>query len=182
VAMGAGPLRSPRLVVRPATVEQLLAELESRAAFEDAVGCPVPADWPPEHWDEGPIRWLLEKAQAHPDEPLWTSWFIYLRQPGGELIIGTLGCKGPPANEGDGRAVLEIGYGVVASQQRKGIASEAVGLLLEWLRTLGRVTHVRAHTLSGDPASGGVLRRCGFTLIGKATEDGMAVDRWERAL
>jgi|GEM_PF-2923161 len=180
-------LCSDRICIRPAKPEQLRAELgrEYRVVFQAAMACEVMGDWPPLYWDAGAIKWLLTKAEEHPDEPLWAAWYVMMRGVGGggrDLMVGTVGCKGPPADEGDGRQVVEIGYGVVTSRWRRGIASEAVGLVLGWLKTLGRVTHVRAHTLEGDPASGGVLRKNGFTLVGKATEDGVVVDRWERAV
>jgi RimJ/RimL family protein N-acetyltransferase len=177
---------SQRICIRPAKPEQLRAELglEYRVEFQAAMACEVMGDWPPLYWDATAVKWLLAKAAEFPDEPLWGAWYVLLRGVGGggrDLLVGTVGCKGPPVDEG-GRQVVEIGYGVVTSRWRRGIASEAVGLMLGWLRSLGRVTHVRAHTLEGDPASGGVLRKNGFELVGKATEDGMVVDRWERSL
>ncbi len=129
-------------------------------------------DWPPLHWDAGAIGWLLDKAERFPDEPLWQAWYVTE----GGTIIGTVGCKGPPGPEG----VVEIGYSVVTSRWRQGIATRAVALMLEWLREDARVRGVCAHTLVGDAASAGVLLKNGFVAAGREMEDGVEVDRYER--
>ena len=170
-------LESSRLILRTASVAELRAELESSGGLAGAVDCPVAHDWPPQHWDRGAIGWLLSKWQESPEEPFWRSWYVQLR---GGPIVGCLGCKGPPAPGGD--PMVEIGYGLATSHWRQGIATEAVTRFLQWLGETGRVTRVCAHTLVGDPASGGVLRKTGFTLTGTAEEDGVQVDHWERRL
>lgn len=176
---------SSRVGIRAMTVEELQADLNSREALALATGMRVAPDWPPMHWDTGVVRWIIDKLRESPEEPLWKPWLVHLIERGcggGPLvstIVGTVGCKGPPVDEG----VVEIGYSVVTSCWRQGIASEAAGLLISWLRETGRAQRVRAHTLRGDPASGGVLRRNGFELVGQVIEgDDGEVDRWELRL
>ena len=67
-----------------------------------------------------------------------------------------MGYKGPPAG-----GVVEIGYSVVPSHRRQGLATEACRALIEsaWNRGAEMVI---AHTLGGLEPSIGVLRKLGF--------------------
>lgn len=79
--------------------------------------------------------------------------------------------------------MVEIGYSVVASHWRRGIATEAVATMIEWAGRDPRVRGVRGHTLAGDPASGGVLLKNGFTLAATIDDpDDGRLDRYERGL
>jgi RimJ/RimL family protein N-acetyltransferase len=183
-------LRTRRLQIIPAGRAWLEASASDAATFAAAAGRPVAPDWPPKEWDAGPVNGLLGKMTDHPDEPFWRSWFVALAadpddpaRPG--PIVGTCGTKGPPSASAppgpptDG--AVEIGYGVVTSRWRRGIATEAAGALCAWCLTDPRVRLLRAHTLPGDPASGGVLRKLGFHLVGEVIEPGDGrVDRYER--
>jgi [ribosomal protein S5]-alanine N-acetyltransferase len=92
---------------------------------------------------------------------------------GGRVLIGTAGYKGPPAD-----GTVEVGYGIVTDHRRRGYASEAVrGLVARAFRVPG-VRRIIAETLPELTASIGVLRKCGFELIGEGSEPG--VIRFER--
>jgi RimJ/RimL family protein N-acetyltransferase len=77
--------------------------------------------------------------------------------PPSELIIGGIGFHGGV----DERGRVEIGYGIVASERRKGHATQALRLLIEHARQLGAVT-LFAETEAGNEASQGVLTAVGF--------------------
>ena len=76
--------------------------------------------------------------------------------------------------------VLHIGYGVAASREGRGIATAAVGELLDWARSDPRVSGIAAETAIENLASQRVLERNGFSNVGQRTdpEDG-PVFRWE---
>ena len=186
-----------RLELRPGTPEQLLASIGPSDALAAALECRVPPDWPPLHWDAGPVEWLLAKLASEPGEPFWQAWFILwvpgdepadeADEPGGvgpaPTLVGTVGFKGPPGPpDSDTDSVVEIGYSVVNSFHRRGIASEAVAAMLEWAGADPRVRTFWAHTLAGDPASAGVLLKNGFRLIAPIEDpDDGRIDRYERA-
>jgi SAM-dependent methyltransferase len=73
-------------------------------------------------------------------------------------LVGSAGYKGPPIGDG-----VEIGYSIVPSWRRRGLATEACGALIEsaWARGADRVV---AHTFAHLDASIGVLRKLGFEL------------------
>ncbi len=166
----------PRLTLRMSSPAELKAELQSREHLQRTLGTPLAPDWPPMHWEPGALNWVLERIAAQPGEPFWRPWFVRLNGQSG-LVVGTAGCKGPPDEYG----MIEIGYSVVTSHWRQGIATEAVGMLIRWARATGRVRRVCAHTLAGDPASGGVLLKNGFASAGIVVDptDG-EVERYER--
>jgi len=70
--------------------------------------------------------------------------------------MGSVGYKGPPRD-----GIAEIGYSVVPSWQRQGLATEACRALIElaWRRD---VEVVVPHTLAGLEPSIAVLRKLGF--------------------
>jgi RimJ/RimL family protein N-acetyltransferase len=125
----------------------------------------------------------------HPIEPFWKAWFVSLQSPAFPAssvdvptLVGTIGFKGPPGPPAsDTHGVIEVGYSVVTSHWRRGIASEGVAALLAWAGDDPRVRTFRAHTLANDPASAGVLLRNHFTRTATLNDpdDGL-IDRYER--
>jgi len=93
---------------------------------------------------------------AHPGEPDCGAWYIIA----GGRLVGTCGYKGPPGPTG------EIGYSVLAPEQRRGFASAAVELLVTRAFRDPRVTAVVAETLPALLPSQGVVAKCGFVADG----------------
>lgn len=170
------PLFTSSLHLLPADAHMLRASLLRPDEFGAAIGRSVAPDWPPLHWDAAPVNWIIGALDEHPAEPFWRSWFIALID---GPLVGTAGFKGPHDSDG----FVEIGYSVVTSHWRRGIASEACERLLAWAASDARTRGFRAHTLTGDPASAGVLRKLGFQLSG-TLEDPMdgRIDRFEKRL
>jgi RimJ/RimL family protein N-acetyltransferase len=160
---------TPRLLLIPATPESLRAELVAPAALGDVLDVDVPASWPPELYDADAVRWTLAFLLAHPDERLWSLYYVAERagDPAGRpRLIGLCGYKGAPDENG----VVEIGYGVVPECRRRGFASEAVRALLARAFADPRVRAVVAHTLPELTPSIGVLRSTGFAFEGPGNE------------
>ena len=162
-------LETPRLVLRAATVELARAELAGREAFARALGADVPPDWPPPLNDADSMRWILGMLEADPRSEGWAAWYFLLRDAGGGLAaIGTGGFKGRPDAGGD----VEIGYSVMETHHRRGIAPEAVGALVKWAFSHPAVTRVLAHTMFDGRASMRVLEKNGFAFVGIGREAG----------
>lgn len=81
-------------------------------------------------------------------------------------VVGQLGTLGPPTG-----TEVEIGYGVNASAQGRGVATAAVGVLVEDLLARPGVGRVVARTAVTNPASGRVLEKNGFTIAGRESSD-----------
>ena len=125
-------------------------------------------DYPAEG-DRVAAQMFLERCSAGVDPRPFGAFLICLRsdarQPAeGEsdgLVIGGIGFHGGLDEHG----AVEIGYGVVASAQGVGHATEALGQLISQARLLG----VRSLTAETDPenaASQAVLAHHGFVNLG----------------
>jgi RimJ/RimL family protein N-acetyltransferase len=77
--------------------------------------------------------------------------------------IGDAGFHGPPNADGE----LEIGYALVPGARGRGLAAEAVGLLLAWAWTQPGVRAITARVDSGNVASERLLQRLGFVTDGE---------------
>jgi RimJ/RimL family protein N-acetyltransferase len=82
-----------------------------------------------------------------------------------------------------GAGTVEIGYAVVTSCWGRGYATEAVRQLIERSAGVPGIERIVAHAPLDRPASGRVLAKAGFTLIGEADDqhEGVTirVQRWE---
>lgn len=131
------------------------------------LGVEVDPSWPPAD--------LLEVLPGHADaaemDPAWASWGIWLvLDESGSRLVGDAGFKGPPGADGE----VEIGYGIIASFRRRGLATEMVRALVQWAFHHG-ARKVQARCYTDNLASQGVLRNVGFRWL--ATEED--VQEWE---
>ena len=159
-----------RLQLVPATPELTQAALDGPPALAAALGAGVPFSWPPEFLDPASLEFTLNRLQEGPAQAGWWLHFVVLTHgASGRLLIGSAGYKGPPDPEGQ----VEIGYGIVRDQQRRGYASEAAHGLVAHAFDDPRVHTVIAETLPELTGSIGVLAKCGFRLIGEGSEPGV---------
>jgi RimJ/RimL family protein N-acetyltransferase len=82
--------------------------------------------------------------------------------------------------------VVEIGYAVVASAWGLGYATDAVRGLIERARVVPAIERMIGHTPLDRPASGRVLEKAGFAMVGEEDDDDdgtpIRVLRWELVL
>jgi aminoglycoside 6'-N-acetyltransferase I len=165
-----GAIATERLELVPGTPETMRAALESNGALAAALGVVVPETWPPEFLDPPALRWTLARLEEAPGADHWWLYFILLRDgPRGPTLIGSAGYKGPPDAEG----TVEVGYGIVRDQHRRGYASETTRGLLARAFARPEIRRVIAETLPELVGSIGVLRKCGFRHIGEGSEPGV---------
>lgn len=89
-------------------------------------------------------------------------------------VLGACGFKAAPV---DGR--VEISYGLARTERGRGVATIAIGKLLECAAASGEVKEVVAHIVPGNVASSNVAARLRFTPEGLlADADGEQVMRW----
>lgn len=161
-------IRTERLLLLQGSAETLRAELVSREALGAVLGVDVPDSWPPELYDADAIRWTINWLAEHPENADWSLYCIaeVSAKPSRPHLVGIAGYKGAPDEQG----VVEIGYGIVPEQRRRGLASEAVRALLARAFGDARVGMVIAHTLPELVASIGVLRATGFSFDGPGND------------
>jgi RimJ/RimL family protein N-acetyltransferase len=142
-----------------------LALLDEPAARAIVSGdCPpgfsCAGDYPAES-DHIAAGMFLERLSAGVDPRPFGAFLIALTEPAPRppFVIGGIGFHGGPDDHGR----VEVGYGVVPSQQGRGYATRALGLLIECARELGAAKLIAEVDPTNTP-SRRVLDRCHFVL------------------
>ncbi|GAA3307713.1 GNAT family N-acetyltransferase [Nonomuraea dietziae] len=138
-------LSTDRLILRTWTAAEVAAVLDGRMLA---------------HWAEDfPAEGDRVIAGLFGEHPGWLGEYghrqIVERSTG--LVIGSIGLFWPPSD-----GTLEIGYGVVASRQGHGYASEATRALTRFALTAPGVHTVSAEVELSNPPSLRVLEKAGF--------------------
>lgn len=138
----------------PASIEAELVGATSLAVHLDAQLAP---DWPPEHHDADLLRHTASQLER-PGHDGWWLHYIVVDAGTRPVAVGTCGFKGPPRH-----GTIELGYSVVASHRRRGIATVAVEALLTLAVSRDpTVTTAVADTLPHLAPSVRVLEKLGF--------------------
>jgi RimJ/RimL family protein N-acetyltransferase len=159
------------LILHQATSRQISAILEQPKCSE------IDGLLLPEREEVAP-RFLLElvgdRLNRDPENTFWWSPRLIAID---RLIVGMCSFKSPP----DSNGTVEIGYGVVASQQRRGFATQAVNLLVREGFSRSELQTIVAYTILTNSASGRVLEKNQFIRVGNKIdpEDG-EVCVWQR--
>jgi RimJ/RimL family protein N-acetyltransferase len=163
-------IHTPRLLLIPATIATLNAELDGRRELARTLDVDVPSSWPPELYDESAVRWTLNALETHFLTPDWGLYYVAERQEPAKprpRLAGVVGFKGPPDQGG----TVEIGYGILTERRRLGFARESVDGLLGWAFGRESVTRVIAHTLTELTPSIRVLESAGFAFVGPGEDE-----------
>jgi RimJ/RimL family protein N-acetyltransferase len=144
-------LRTERLVLVPQTHESAGALLDGRDC-----GLPLAEGYPHADTLDG-LRMYVEHGR--PDEG---GWFVTLADDG--RVVGDCGTLGWV----DDRGRVEIGYGLAAPFRGRGLGTEAVRVLADWVAAQPGVTAVTASVEVGNEPSRRLLDRLGFVLAGTA--------------
>ncbi|MBO0702133.1 MAG: GNAT family N-acetyltransferase [Candidatus Dormibacteraeota bacterium] len=135
------PLTTPRLTLTP-----ISTELARRIVAGDLSGVRAAPGWPHADTMDG---LLMSVEHGHP-----SGWFVIHEG----AVIGDCGLYGPPDPDGN----VEIGYGLAEGWRGRGLGTDVVRALADWLEVQPGVSAVRAHTLPGNLASRRVLQKAGF--------------------
>lgn len=92
------------------------------------------------------------------------SWMIIQRDT--NLIIGDIGFKGLPNEAGE----IDLGYGIIASERKKGFAHEAAAGMLKWAFSQQAVKAVTANCLIDNLGSQKILSLLNFGIIKQDNE------------
>jgi ribosomal-protein-alanine N-acetyltransferase len=152
-------LATPRLELVPATVALVHADLKGRPQLARLLAARVPETWPPPRTEFATMLWTKQQMKAAPHHVGWLGWYWILTE--SRVLIGLGGFKGYPNSNG----VVEIGYSVVETFQRKGYATEAVGTLCDWAFRDALVRRVVAETFPRLSGSIRVLEKNRFRQV-----------------
>ena len=132
----------------------LTEALETDPAVMHQLGGPRPRE------ELGGVHDMRIAAKIDGDD--W--WFKIVPGPGDEPA-GTIGVW--PTHH-DGAEIYETGWMVLSSYQGRGIASEALGILLDRARANGRFASIHAFPGVTNGPSNALCRKFGFELLGES--------------
>jgi [ribosomal protein S5]-alanine N-acetyltransferase len=167
------------LMLRQANIHQLYKLLERPEHSEiDGLWMPMGEAIVPDFL----IEFLIDRLNQEPENSFWWSpWFVVVESLVNgvqqQLAVGMIGFKNAPDNDG----IVEIGYGVVPSQQNLGFATQAVDLIVKEGFAHSKVKMIVAYTVPSLSASGRVLAKNKFVRDGsKIDPDDGEVWVWRR--
>jgi [ribosomal protein S5]-alanine N-acetyltransferase len=167
------------LILRQANIQQLYKLLERPEHPEiDGLRMPMGEAIVPDFL----IEFLIDRLNQEPENSFWWSpWFLVVESLVNgvqhQLAVGMIGFKNAPGNDG----IVEIGYGIVPSQQNLGFATQAVDLIVREGFSNSEVTRIEACTMPYPTASGRVLEKNKFVRDGsKIDPDDGEVWVWRR--
>ena len=100
----------------------------------------------------------IQAAAAH-ERVFHTFWLVVEKAT--NTIVAELGFKGIP----DAIGQVEIGYGTMPLQQRRGIMTEAVGAMVDWALKRNDIKSILAETDKNNNASIRILQKNNFSQI-----------------
>ncbi len=137
---------------------------DDAAAIYSACQDPEIARWVPIPWPyHGPDAQSLIDASAAGWRDGTTAHFAIV-ETGMDLVAGAITRYGPSPDRGDHRATF--GYWVAAAARGHGLATRALGLLVDWTLATTDVIRLDLEVFAGNEASQKVAARCGFTSEG----------------
>lgn len=156
-------IQTNRLTLRPFTKQICEETLSSSTSSLVALGIIPARDWPDlETLDTLPrILANLNKVQSPSG---FESWMIIHKST--NILIGDIGFKGTPNEYGQ----IDLGYGIVQSETRKGYAKEAALGLIEWAFMQAEVKMITASCSKENFASQKILTFLNFTKVEENNE------------
>lgn len=168
MAMNAMRISTARLSLRPFSMELVQAAQSGDPSDYQKAGVLPNPQWPEPDLREALPFFAAQIARNGADG--FGPWIVLDAQ---ARIVGSLGFLGRP----EGGAV-ELGFGIVPSERRKGYCLEALEGLLRWDGFLDSGAMATARCETGNAASIAILGKAGFILAGEM--DGLL--EWRRDL
>ena len=167
---------TPRLALIAIMPESVRSEQANDRRLGLIAGARVPAEWPPEHWEEQVFEVLLKQFAEDAESSAWNR-YIALRDGSGErTLIGTLGGFRRAERPGE----CEIGYSVLPEFQGRGYATEAARAFVAWVFAHPDIETITAQTFPELTASIRVMEKCGMSFDGAGYEERAILYRLRR--
>ena len=152
-----------RLVLIPYTREIATEILGGRYQLLYDLGISLGTGWP-DAAELETVPKILKNLERVNEPSGFESWMIIVRP---EMkIIGSTGFKGVPNEEGS----IDIGYGIISQEQKKGYAIEAVTALANWALAKNEVNNITARCLLTNSSSARLLEKMKFIEISRDDE------------
>lgn len=156
-------VETSRLKIMPLSLRELKRYLEAGDLFEKEAGLQPSGREVAPDVRELVTRFTLPRMEKAKDSNylFYTFWIVVEKST--QYIVAELGFKGEPND----KAEIEIGYGTMPSQRRKGFMTEAVGAMIEWAKLQPDVSFMLAETDESNTASIRILQKNHFECFDK---------------
>jgi RimJ/RimL family protein N-acetyltransferase len=169
--MRATPIETDRLHIIPITYSLAHSLFNRDYTAFDAIGVHLSGQWPTQ--DTLDILHFIKDTLDENDEvDGFGVWMIVKKED--MTAIGDAGFKGGPDEAG----AIEIGFGLIEAEQKKGYGYEAAKALMQWAAQLADVKMIKADCLLDNVASIHLLTKCGMHETGRDQE----LIYWEKAV
>lgn len=161
--MGASKIVTDRLIIMPMTFSMIHSILQGNYEEIYKLGINFHKDWPRQ--DTMDIMWFLKDVINKTDEVSgFDIWMVIKKDE--MTVIGDAGFKGDPDEDGK----VEIGFGLVDEEHRKGYGYEVASSLIDWASQQESVKVITADCLLDNTGSIKVLTKCGLKEIRRDNE------------
>lgn len=161
--MAASNIDTERLIIIPMNYSLMCSVLENRYEGLAELGIKRSMEWPRQ--DTLDILNFLKDNLENSDEVSgFDIWMIVKKED--MTVIGDAGFKGPPDENGD----IEIGFGLIDNEQRKGYGYEAANALINWAFSQEDVRKIKADCLIDNYGSIRVLEKCKLYEVSRDNE------------
>jgi len=153
---GTQQIETPRLILRQAVREDAEAMLRNWASDPEVTKYMT---WPP-HANIEVTQNVLESWLEEYEKENYYQWMIVLKQIGEPIGTISVVRQNPRVEE------AEIGYCLGRAWWHRGIMSEALAAVMNYLFTEVGMNRIAARHDPNNPHSGGVMRKCGMIYEG----------------
>jgi len=147
-------LETNRLKLIPFALDLKKATIDDKAKLAEMIGMRVPENWPGRDLAEALPLFVADMEQ----DPFGSVWDGIIIHKADEVIIGDMGFKGGPNEEG----VVEIGYSIIPEYRTRGYATEMALRLISWAFQEQGIKVIAAECLKDNVSSIKVLEKVGM--------------------
>jgi [ribosomal protein S5]-alanine N-acetyltransferase len=163
-------IESERLKLVAASAELVGKFLGNKTSFEKILNASCPDSWPVEK-DVYPDLELVLKFDTSLSG--WLTWIVIHKLD--KTIIGDAGYKGKPDNDG----MVEIGYSIIPEYRNRGLATEAVQLVIDYAFQFPEIKTITAQTENNNIYSNNILRKFGMYCFDSVINEDKEILKWK---
>jgi RimJ/RimL family protein N-acetyltransferase len=161
--MGINNIITDRLIIIPMTYSIVSSILSGNNKEIEKLGVNLNGKWPLQ--DTLDILLFTKDNMKKNDEVSgFEVWMVVKKED--MTVIGDAGFKGEPDENGE----IEIGFGLIKEEQRKGYGYEVASSLIKWASQKDIVKDIKADCLIDNIGSIKILKKCGMCEIKRDNE------------
>lgn len=151
-------INTDRLILMPVTLEIIRLLLNGNIEEIEKLGVKTGGKWP--ETDIFHILPIVNKELEKYKYPTGFEFWMIIKKEN-MTIIGDIGFHGQPDDDGE----VEIGYGLIEDERRKGYTFEALQAMINWAKKQDNVKSIIADCLIENVSSACILGKVGFKEI-----------------